>query len=254
MVAELDYKPVNLISKPTWRRGGGALLSKFKLEEAYSRVRVLLDIFLVDDVSNLDPVIPLQFCPTLKSSPQFGRHVVQWHFQQSVSKMISIMLPFCILGTLVTLLLVISSYHLAHSVVPKCFLKMKSGQRGFEPSRSLSRTSELKVVKNDQLYEVWSGYLAFSTFGVTLEIWIITLTLARTCYFSILERTWGGLQPPHAISPLIEIELWDKDQTNLWDVLNPMVPGLTCLGHILTPPGRVKEKKIAISGFTVFRK
>ena len=64
----------------------------------------------------------------------------------------------------------------------------------------------------------------------------------------------GGLQPPHAISPLIEIELWDKDQTNLWDVLNPMVPGLTSLGHILTPPGRVKEKKIAISGFTVFRK
>ena len=53
----------------------------------------------------------------------------------------------------------------------------------------------------------------------------------------------GGLQPPHAISPLIEIELWDKDQTNLWGVLNPMVPGLTSLGHILTPPGRVKEKK-----------
>ena len=73
-----------------------------------------------------------------------------------------------------------------------------------------------------------------------------SLTLARTCYFPILERTWGGgvwLQPPHAISPLIEIELWDKDQTNLWDVLNPMVPGLTSLGHILTPPGRVKEKK-----------
>ena len=57
----------------------------------------------------------------------------------------------------------------------------------------------------------------------------------------------------HVISPLIEIELWDKDQTNLWDVLNPMVSGLTSLGHILTPPGRVKEKKIAISGFTVFR-
>ena len=53
----------------------------------------------------------------------------------------------------------------------------------------------------------------------------------------------GGLHP-HAMSPLIEIELWDKDQTNLWDVLNPMVPGLTSFGHILTPPGRVKEKKI----------
>ena len=80
------------------------------------------------------------------------------------------------------------------------------------------------------------------------------LTLARTCYFPILERTWGGVATPHAISPLIEIELLDKYQTNLWDVLNPMVPGLTSLGHILTPPGRVKEKKIAISGFTVFRK
>ena len=78
-----------------------------------------------------------------------------------------------------------------------------------------------------------------------ISVWL--LTLARTCYFSILERTWGGgLQPPHAISPLIEIELWDKDQTNPWDVLNPMVPRLTSLGHILTPPGRVKEKKIAI--------
>ena len=56
----------------------------------------------------------------------------------------------------------------------------------------------------------------------------------------------GGFATPHAISPLIEIELWDKDQTNLWDVLNPMVPGLTSLCHILTPPGQVKEKKIAI--------
>ena len=85
---------------------------------------------------------------------------------------------------------------------------------------------------------------------------MVALTLARTCYFPILERTWGGggCNPPHAISPLIEIELWDKDQTNLWDVLNPMVPELTSLGHILTPPGRVKEKKIAILRFTVFRK
>ena len=64
----------------------------------------------------------------------------------------------------------------------------------------------------------------------------------------------GGVAPPHAISPLIEIELWDKDLTSPWDVLSPTVPDLTFLGHILTPPGRVKEKKIAISGFTVFRK
>ena len=62
----------------------------------------------------------------------------------------------------------------------------------------------------------------------------------------------GGGCIPHAISPLIEIELWDKVQTNAWDALSPMIPELTSLGHILTPPGRVKEKKIAIRGFTVF--
>ena len=68
------------------------------------------------------------------------------------------------------------------------------------------------------------------------------LTLARTCYFPILERTWGGgIATPHAISPLIKIELWNKGQKNPWDVLNPMVPGLTSLSHILTPPGRVKK-------------
>ena len=52
----------------------------------------------------------------------------------------------------------------------------------------------------------------------------------------------GGGCNPHAISPLIKIELWDEDQTNPWHVLSPMVPELTSLGHILTPPGRVKEK------------
>ena len=73
---------------------------------------------------------------------------------------------------------------------------------------------------------------------------IFHLTLARTCFFPILERMWGrGLQPPHAISLLIEIELWDENQTNPWDVLSLMVPELTSLGHILTPPGRVKEKR-----------
>ena len=45
------------------------------------------------------------------------------------------------------------------------------------------------------------------------------------------------------ISPLIEIELWDKDHTNPWDVLSPVVPELNSLSHILTPPGRVKDKK-----------
>ena len=56
---------------------------------------------------------------------------------------------------------------------------------------------------------------------------------------------------PHAISPLIEIELWDKDSTNRWYVVSPTVPESTTLGYILTPPGRVKVKKIAILRCTV---
>ena len=60
-------------------------------------------------------------------------------------------------------------------------------------------------------------------------------------------RTHMGGATPHAISFLIEIEQhWNKVQTSLWDVLSPMVPDLTSLGYILTPPGRVKVKKIAI--------
>ena len=50
-------------------------------------------------------------------------------------------------------------------------------------------------------------------------------------------RTHVGDATPHVISPLIEIELWDKDHTNPWDDLSPMVSELTTLGHILTPPG-----------------
>ena len=56
-------------------------------------------------------------------------------------------------------------------------------------------------------------------------------------------RTHMGGCTPHAISPLIEIELWNEDQTNPWDVVSRMVPEVTSLGHISTPPGRVKEKK-----------
>ena len=54
----------------------------------------------------------------------------------------------------------------------------------------------------------------------------------------------GGGCNPHVISLLIEIEPWDKeDQAIPWDVLSPVIPELTSLGHILTPPGRVKEKR-----------
>ena len=53
----------------------------------------------------------------------------------------------------------------------------------------------------------------------------------------------GGGATPHAILPLIEVEQWGKDQTNPWDILSPMVPELTSLGHILNLPGQVKVKK-----------
>ena len=60
------------------------------------------------------------------------------------------------------------------------------------------------------------------------------------------RKHMGLVATPHAISPLIEIELWGNNQTNPWDVLSPMVPELTSFGHILTPPDRVKVKEIAI--------
>ena len=71
----------------------------------------------------------------------------------------------------------------------------------------------------------------------------MSLALAGTAFPH--PRTHMGGCNPHAVSPLIEIELRDKDQTNPRDVLSPMVPKLTSLGHILTPPGQVKVKKIA---------
>ena len=61
--------------------------------------------------------------------------------------------------------------------------------------------------------------------------------------FSHPRMHMGGGATPHAILPLIEIELWDKDQTNPWGVLSPVVPELTSLGHIMTPPGLVKGKR-----------
>ena len=76
------------------------------------------------------------------------------------------------------------------------------------------------------------------------------LTLARTCYFAILERTWGVA--PRAVSPLLVLELRDKNQQILWEVANPTVPDFTPLGHTLTFTGQVKLKKIAVYGCFCF--
>ena len=83
-------------------------------------------------------------------------------------------------------------------------------------------------------------------FEQTIFFSIFTFNPRPHMLFSHPRTHMVGFQPPYAISPLIKIELWDKEQTNPWDVLNPMVPELTSLSHILTPPGRVKEKMIAI--------
>ena len=59
--------------------------------------------------------------------------------------------------------------------------------------------------------------------------------------FSHPRTHMGGGCNPHAISPLIEIELWAKDQTNPWDVLNPMVPELTSWSYL--DPSRSDQRK-----------
>ena len=51
-------------------------------------------------------------------------------------------------------------------------------------------------------------------FSFLTGVW---LTLARTCYFAILERTWGGVATPRAVSPLSMLELRDKNQTKVWN-------------------------------------
>ena len=57
------------------------------------------------------------------------------------------------------------------------------------------------------------------------------LTLARTCYFAILERPWGKgrSRMPPLICPLTTIEIRGKDEQKVWEVLNPTIPDLTTL-------------------------
>ena len=71
------------------------------------------------------------------------------------------------------------------------------------------------------------------------------LTLVRTCYFAILDRTWGGGGcHPRLVCPLIEKELRNKNKRKDRDVLNLTIPDFTTLGHILTFPGQVKQKML----------
>ena len=79
------------------------------------------------------------------------------------------------------------------------------------------------------------------------------LTLARTTYFPILDRTWGGGTPsPRLACLLIEIERRNKDKRKDRDVLNLTIADFTTLGHILTFPGQVKKKYVAFLGRSSF--
>ena len=65
-------------------------------------------------------------------------------------------------------------------------------------------------------------------------------------------RTHMGGATPHAISPLPEIELWDENQTNPWDVLSSMVPKLTSFRPYLDlsrSGQRNKDSDLSINSF-----
>ena len=66
----------------------------------------------------------------------------------------------------------------------------------------------------------------------------LCLTLACTCYFAILERTFeGGDATPQHICHLIAIEPCNEDEPKVGAALNPNIPNMTTLGHIFTIPG-----------------
>ena len=76
-----------------------------------------------------------------------------------------------------------------------------------------------------------------------------TLTLARTCHFPILERTWGGwLPPPRAISFLLEIELSSKDQKDSLGRDESNDTQFYLLRSVIDLPGQVKLKNVAVLG------
>ena len=51
---------------------------------------------------------------------------------------------------------------------------------------------------------------------------------------------WWGL-PPRLVCSLIAIEIRNKDEGKVWDVLNLTILDFTTIGHILVFPGQVKQ-------------
>ena len=71
-------------------------------------------------------------------------------------------------------------------------------------------------------------------------------TLARTCYFTILERTGERWLHPNsfAICSLVAEDPHNKDERKTFDFLSPAMLDLyiSTLDHILTLPGHVNQK------------
>ena len=75
---------------------------------------------------------------------------------------------------------------------------------------------------------------------------VASLTLARTCHFAFLERTFTRSLI------LIAIELCNKNERKVWNVLNPTMLTCTTLGYILTFPGPIKYISCVFSNINVF--
>ena len=78
------------------------------------------------------------------------------------------------------------------------------------------------------------------------------LTLARTSYFDIQDRTWRGRLTPRLVCPLIEIEPSNNGKRKVHDVVSLTRPDFTTLGHILTFSGQVKQKMLLFGKINVF--
>ena len=55
-----------------------------------------------------------------------------------------------------------------------------------------------------------------------------------------------------SITTLTALELRNKDERKVWNVLNPTIPDSTTLGYILTLPGQAEEKMLLFSNINNF--
>ena len=78
------------------------------------------------------------------------------------------------------------------------------------------------------------------------------LTLARTCDFAILDRTWGRGRAPRLVCSLIEIQLRNKNERKAQHYLKLTISDFTALDHILSFPGQVKRKMFLLGKINAF--